>query len=252
LIAQFTVREVEGRYRGSFLGVLWSFANPLLMLTTYTLVFGVIFRSRWKDSTQNLGEFASVVFCGLIAFNLFSECVSRAPGLIVAVPGYVKKVVFPLEVLPISVLGSALFHSVVSLVVLFAGLVLATQRLPVTLLLLPIVAVPLVFLSLGVSWFLAGLGVFMRDIQHLAVLLLQILLFATPIFYSLEIVPEPLKTVVQMNPLTPAVENFRKVILWGTEPAWTELAAWTVVSGSVLLLGYAWFMRTKRAFADVV
>ena len=252
LIAQFTVREVEGRYRGSFLGVLWSFANPLLMLTTYTLVFGVIFRSRWSSSTQSLGEFALVVFCGLIVFNLFSECVSRAPGLIVAVPGYVKKVVFPLEVLPISVLGSALFHGLISLTVLFAGLLLATQRLPVTLLLLPIVAVPLVFLSLGVSWFLAGLGVFMRDIQHLSALLLQILLFATPIFYSLEIVPQPLRTVVGLNPLSPAVENFRRVILWGRAPVWMEWMAWTSGSFGVLLLGYAWFMRTKKAFADVI
>ncbi|MGH9425200.1 MAG: ABC transporter permease [Terriglobia bacterium] len=252
LIAQFTVREVEGRYRGSFLGVLWSFANPLLMLTTYTLVFGVIFRSRWSGSTQNLGEVALVVFCGLIAFNLFNECVSRAAGLIVAVPSYVKKIVFPLEVLPVSVLGSALFHGLISLTVLFAGVLLAAQKLPATLLLLPLVAVPLVFLSLGVSWFLAGLGVFMRDIQHLAALLLQILLFATPIFYSLEIVPQPLRTVVSLNPLTPAVENFRRVILWGMAPLWMEWMAWTIASGGVLLLGYAWFMRTKKAFADVI
>ena len=223
------------------------------MLTIYTLVFGLVFKSRWGGSThQNLSEFASIVFCGLIAFNLFNECVNRAAGLIVAVPSYVKKVVFPLEVLPVTVLGSAVFHGLVSLTVLFLGVLLTAQRLHATLLLLPLVALPLLFFSLGASWFLAGLGVFMRDVQHLVTLLLQILLFATPIFYSLEIVPEPLKTVVQMNPLTPAVENFRKVILWGSAPAWTELAAWTVVSGSVLLLGYAWFMRTKRAFADVV
>ncbi len=253
LIVQFAVREVQGRYRGSFLGLIWSFVSPLFMLATYTLVFGVVFRSPWRGSTpENLKEVALIIFAGLIAFNLFSECIGRAAGLIVAVPNYVKKVVFPLEVLAVSVLGSAVFHSLVSVAVLIAGMLLSLGRLPVTLALLPLAAMPLLFLTLGLTWFLCGLGVFVRDLQHLVALALQILFFSTPVFYSLEIVPEPLRTVVKFNPLTPVVENFRRVTLWETMPEWRELAVWWLASSAVLLMGYAWFMKTKRAFADVI
>lgn len=253
LIAQFTVREVEGRYRGSLLGVLWSFASPMLMLAIYTFVFGLVFRSRWQSAhAESLGEFALVAFSGLIAFNLFSECVSRAAGLIVAVPNYVKKVVFPLEILPVSTLGSALFHALVSLTVLFCAMLVTGVHFSPTLLLLPAVALPLVLLTLGLTWFLAGFGVFVRDIQHLVALVLQILFFSTPIFYALEMVPEPFRKVVTVNPLTPVVENFRRVILWGLPPRWLELVAWTLAGAIVLILGYAWFMRTKKAFADVI
>jgi lipopolysaccharide transport system permease protein len=253
LIAQFAVREVQGRYRGSFLGVLWSFASPLLMLAIYTLVFGVVLRSRWRASNpEGLGEFALLVFAGLIAFNLFNECIGRATGLIVAVPNFVKKVVFPLEILAVSALGSALFHLMVSVGALLAGMLVGLGRVPVTLLLLPLTAVPLLFMTLGLTWFLSGLGVFVRDLQHLVALGLQILFFATPIFYSLEIVPRPWQTLLRLNPLTPAVENFRRVIFWGVAPQWSGLAISTLVSGAILMLGYAWFMKTKRGFADVI
>ncbi|MCI0418227.1 MAG: ABC transporter permease [Acidobacteria bacterium] len=253
LILQFTVREIEGRYKGSSLGLFWSFAQPLLLLATYTLVFGVIFRSRWSGANpEDLRESALIIFCGLIAFNIFGECVNRAAGLIVEVPNYVKKVVFPLEVLPVSVLGSALFHALVSLTVLSAGVLLTRQRFSVTLTLLPIVILPLVFLSLGLTWFLAGLGVFLRDIRHLVSLAVQILFFMTPIFYSLDVVPQSLRPWIRINPLTSAVNNFRRVVLWGTTPEWAELTAWLLASGAVLLLGYAWFMKTKKGFADVI
>ena len=253
LIVQFTIREIEGRYKGSSLGVFWSFAQPLLLLATYTLVFGVIFRSRWSgSSSHSLRESALIIFCGLIAFNLFGECVNRAAGLIVEVPNYVKKVVFPLEVLPVSVLGSALFHALVSLTVLSVGVLLTSQRFSVTLTLLPIVMLPVIFLSLGLTWFLAGLGVFVRDVRHLVSLAVQILFFMTPIFYSLEVVPQSLRPWIRINPLTSAVNNFRCVILWGITPEWAELAAWLLASSAVLLLGYAWFMKTKKGFADVI
>jgi len=253
LIAQFAVRDVQGRYRGSLLGLAWSFANPMLMLVTYTFVFGIVFRSRWRGSNpENLGEVALIVFSGLIAFNIFSECVGRASGLIVAVPNYVKKVVFPLEVLAVSSLGSALFHCLVSLTVLIVGMLLSLGKLPPTLALLPLTAMPLIFLTLGLTWFLSGLGVFVRDLEHLVALALQILFFGTPIFYSLEIVPGPLKALVKLNPLTTLVENFRRVTLWGLTPEWSELGIWWLASGVIMLLGYAWFMTTKRAFADVI
>ncbi len=253
LIRQFTRREIEGRYRGSFLGLFWSFVNPLVLLLIYTFVFGIVFQARWPQSrTNSLEEFALVIFCGITTFNVFSECVGRAPGIIVGVPNYVKKVVFPLEILPVSVLGSALFHSLVSLSILLIANLLVTGTLPWTIVLLPLVVLPLIFLSLGMAWFLASLGVFIRDIGYTITLALQVLFFLTPIFYAIELIPEPFRTAIRFNPLASIVENVRRVILWGTLPSWRGLAFWVLVTGTIMVLGYAWFMKTKKAFADVI
>jgi lipopolysaccharide transport system permease protein len=253
LIRQFTRREIEGRYKGSFLGLFWSFINPLVMLLIYTFVFGVVFKARWSTTgTGSLSEFALILFCGLIAFNIFSECVGRAASIVVGVPNYVKKVVFPLEILPVSVLGSALFHGLVSLTILLAANLLITGTVQWTLLLLPVVALPLLFLSLGLMWFIASLGVFVRDIGYTVALVVQVLFFLTPIFYKLENIPEPFQTFIRFNPLTSIAENFRRVVLWGWMPSWFSFALWTVLTGAVMVLGYAWFMKTKKAFADVI
>ena len=159
---------------------------------------------------------------------------------------------FPLEVLPVSVLGSALFHALVSLGVLFAAELLHSGRLHATILLLPVVLVPLVLLSAGLTFFLASLGVFLRDIGYAVPLAVQVLFFVTPVLYPLEKVPEPFRTVVRFNPLTSIVENFRRLVFRGTLPDWGELAAWTAVTGAVAVFGYAWFMKTKKGFADVI
>lgn len=256
LIRQFTRREIEGRYRGSFLGLFWSFVNPLVMLLIYTFVFGVIFKSRWPQAkTNSLGEFAVVLFCGLIAFNTFSECVNRSSGLIVTVPNYVKKVVFPLEILPVSVLGSALFHLLVSLSILMVANLLISGTVYWTLLLLPLVALPLIFLSLGLGWFLASLGVFVRDVTYTVTLVVQVLFFMTPIVYSVDTlknIPGAVQIIMRLNPLASIVENFRRVVLWGEQPSWLGLALWLLGTGTIMVLGYAWFMKTKKAFADVI
>lgn len=253
LIRQFTRRDVEGRYRGSFLGLLWSFVNPLILLGVYTLVFGIIFRARWRQSPgDGLGYFALAVFSGLIVTNAFGECANRAAGLIVSVPNYVKKVVFPLEVLPVSVLGAALFHALVSLTVLVLANLVVTRTVHVTLLLLPIVLAPLVFLILGTTWFLASLGVFVRDIHYAVILCTQLLPFVTPVFYPITAVPEPFRTLIVLNPLTPVVENFRAIVLWGLLPNFRDIALSLLVTSLLMLCGYAWFMKTKKAFADVL
>jgi lipopolysaccharide transport system permease protein len=253
LIGQFTRREVEGRYRGSFLGLFWSFVNPLVLLLIYTFVFGVIFKARWPQAkTDNLGEFAVTIFCGLTAFSIFSECVSRAPTIIVNVPNYVKKVVFPLEILPVSVLGSALFHGLISLVILLAANLLVTGAIQMTLVLLPLVALPLIFLSLGLTWFLASLGVFIRDIGYTIAIVVQVLFFITPIFYAPQLIPEGLRPILHLNPLASVVDNFRRVILFGITPVWTSLSLWILCTGVLMMLGYAFFMKTKKAFADVI
>jgi lipopolysaccharide transport system permease protein len=253
LIAQFTRREIEGRYRSSFLGFAWSFVQPVVLLLIYTFVFGVVFKTRWPDTrTDRLSEFGLVLFCGLIAFGIFSEIVNRATMLIVSVPNYVKRVVFPLEVLVVSVLGSAVFHAFVSLSVLLTAHLFVRGQLPWTIALIPVVILPLLLLSLGLGWFLASLGVFVRDLSHVIALVVQVLMFATPIFYPLESIPVKLQPIVSMNPLTSIIENMRRVIFRTEPPQWWALCGWTVVSAIVMLLGYAWFMRTKRAFADVI
>src|SRR5262245_1542817 len=253
LTRQLIQREIEGRYKGLFLGLIWSFVHPLVLLLIYTFVFRIVFRARWPNAkTDNLSEFALVIFCGLTAFQIFSECVSRAPGIIVNVPNYVKQVVFPLEILPLSVLGSALFHGSISLSILLIANLLLSGTIQWTITLLPLVMIPLVFLSLGLTWFLSSLGVFVRDINYMVTLALQVMFYVTPVFYPLEAIPEPFRTIIRLNPLASIVENFRRIILWGQTPHWSELAIWSVVTGGAMVLGYAWFMKTKKGFADVI
>jgi lipopolysaccharide transport system permease protein len=253
LIAQFVRREVQSRHRGSMFGLIWSFLTPLLLLAIYTFVFGVVFQARWPGvRAGSLGEFALVVFCGLVVLNLFGECVSRAPGLVVGSPTYVKRVVFPLEILPVVSVGSALVTTAASLAVLLAVRLAMERTLPWTVVLAPVVLVPLVLLTLGVAWFLASLGVFVRDIHYLVMLLLQVLVFVTPVFYPLEAVPEGFRAVLSINPLHPVVDDLRRVVLWGRLPEWPRFAVSLVVGGATALLGHAWFMRTRRAFADVI
>jgi lipopolysaccharide transport system permease protein len=253
LIWQFARREVEGRYRASFLGLLWSFVHPLALLLAYTWVFGVVFRARWPSSrTDGLGEFALVLFSGLVVFNVFAECLSRAATLVVGVPSYVKKVVFPLEILPVSLLASAVFHGLVSLAVLLVCCRLLLGELPATVLLIPLVVLPAAFLCLGLTWLTASLGVFLRDLSHLMPLLLQVLFFATPVIYPADAVPERFRAAVLFNPLAWVVESVRRLLFSGRLPDWGALAAWAAVTAAVMVLGYAWFMKTKRGFADVL
>ena len=253
LIVQFTKREIEGRYRGSFLGIFWSLAYPLFMLGIYTFVFGVVLKARWPQArSDSLGEFALIVFCGLTAFNLFGESISKAPTLITNVPNYVKKVVFPLEILSISGLAAALFHMVVSLSVILIAQLLLGFSIPWTIILLPLVVLPAIFLTLGLMWFLSSLGVFIRDTGQMISIIVQALFFFTPIFYSVDNIPEPFRTLILYNPMTSVVENFRGIFLWGTLPNIVSMMLWLAITTIVMLLGYAWFMHTKKAFADVI
>ncbi|GIK40771.1 MAG: transport permease protein [Chloroflexota bacterium] len=254
LIRQFIKREVRGRYQGSFLGVLWSFITPLLMLTVYTFVFSIIFKARWGNNLSDSSQtgFALTLFTGLIAFGVFSECINRAPGLIISSPNYVKKVVFPLEILPVSVLGSALVNSLFSLAILLAANLIFHGVMHWTIIFLPLMYLPLALLCLGLGWFLASLGVFVRDIGQFIGVAVQVLFFMTPIFYPISAIPEHLRFILYLNPLTFIVNHFRRVILWGQLPDWGEFAVITILTGVVCMLGYIWFMKSKKTFADVV
>ncbi len=253
MIWQFTRRQVQERYRGSYLGILWTLITPLSMLLIYTFVFSVIFKARWEnEGTGGLTGFAIVVFSGMIVFNIFGDCVARAPTLITSNPNYVKKVVFPLEILPVSTLGAALVNSSFGLVIVLAGLLLSSGTLHWTLLYLPLVYLPLVALTLGLSWLLASLGVFIRDIGNFIGTAVQLLFFLTPIVYPMSAVPQPLQLVLRLHPLTVVVDDFRRVVLWGLAPDWPWLGGATLLSCLVMLAGYEWFMRSKQAFADVL
>lgn len=253
LLRQFTRREIEGRYRGSYLGIVWSMILPLMMLAIYTFVFAMIFKSRWRaDVEASQGEFALALFAGLIAFNIFSECVSRAPTLITTNPNYVKKVVFPLEILPVSTLGAALFHSMISMAILIVATLLIMGTLSVTMVLLPIAMLPLLGLCLGLGWFFASLGVYVRDTAYAIGIVTQVLFFISAIFYPVSAVPEAWQPIMYLNPLTSIVENFRRVLIWNQSLDWGPWLGVTGMSSLMLLLGYTWFMKTKSGFADVL
>jgi lipopolysaccharide transport system permease protein len=252
LTAQLTRRDIAARYKGSALGILWSFAQPVLMLAVYTFVFGVVFRGSWPGGTGSTAEFALVLFAGLLVFQLFADTVSAAPTLILGNVNYVKKVIFPLEILPVSKFGGALFHLATSAVVWLVFHLTLLGPPPATSLLLPVVLAPLMLTTLGVAWFLAALGVYLRDTAQVIGVALSVLMFATPIFYPASAVPEPYRAAIRWLPLTHAVESARDVLVWGRLPdagAWIAQAA---IAAAIALLGFAWFQKVRQGFADVL
>ncbi len=252
LIAQMARREVVGRYRGSVLGIVWSFFHPVLMLTVYTFVFSVVFNARWQSGSDSKTEFAIVLFAGMIVYNLFAECINRAPGLVLANPNYVKKVVFPLEILPWVVFAAALFHAAVSLAVLLGFYALVNHDLQWTVVFLPVVLLPLVFLTLGLAWLFASLGVYLRDVGQTVGVATTVLMFLSPIFYPVTALPEDYRAIMYLNPLAHLIEQARAVTIWGQMPDWGALGLGLAVSLAVAWLGFAWFQKTRRGFADVL
>ena len=254
LIRQLVVRAVAARYRGSVLGLLWSFILPLTMLAVWTFVFGVILKGQFEpDDPPTLSYFALTLFAGVVVYTLFVECVSAAPSVIVAHTNYVKRVVFPLEILPVVTLGSALVNLLCSLAMLLVGIGALEHRFPLHLLEFALVLVPLILLSLGLSWFLASVGVYLRDTAHVVTVVLQMLFYLTPIFYPLSRIPyESLRQAMRANPLTVIVENSRRTLMRGQPPEWLWLGIVTLAGLVALQLGYVWFMKTKRGFADVL
>jgi lipopolysaccharide transport system permease protein len=223
------------------------------MLAVYTFAFGVVFKTKWAGG-QNAGllEFAVMLFAGLIVFAVFQECVNRAPGLILANPNFVKKVVFPLEILPVMLLGSALFHATASLVVLLIGILLTYGTVHWTVIFFPAILVPVALFSLSFSWILASLGVFVRDIGQAIGLLTTALLFLSPIFFPMSALPPSLQPWLALNPLAFPIEQARAVLILGELPRWKGLAAYSLVGLAFAGAGYAWFQKTKRAFSDVI
>ena len=252
LVWQMTKREVIGRYRGSFLGLFWSLANPILMLAVYTFVFGFIFQPHWSQGESSKAEFAIILFSGLIVFTLFSECVTHAPNLILLNVNYVKKVVFPLEILPWVTMGVTLFHVIMNLFVLAVFFFIIHLSLNWTIIFLPVIFLPLVLFTLGLSWFLASIGVYVRDAGYAMHILTMMTMFLSPIFYPMSAIPESLRFVQYLNPLALIIEQTRAVLLWGHTPDWIGLGIHFVFSFLAAWFGLLWFQKMRKGFADVI
>ena len=252
LIQALTKREVIGRYKGSLLGILWSFFNPVFMLLVYTFVFSVVFKARWTSDSDSKTEFALILFAGLMAFSLFAECLSRAPGLILSNANYVKKVVFPLEILSVVSLGGALFHALISLCVWLIFYLMFFGWPPITALLLPVIILPLVLFTLGLSWLFASLGVYLRDVSQVIGIIITAMMFLSPIFYPASALPQEYQFLLLLNPLTLVIEQVRGVLIWGKVPDWPFFAGYTAISALIAWFGFAWFQRTRKGFADVL
>lgn len=253
LIGTLIRRDIASRYRGSLFGMLWSVLNPILLLAIYTFVFSEIFRMRWGTASDNPLDFALMLFAGMLVFAFFSEAVNRSPSLIVSNPNLVKRIVFPLETQAWVVVGAGLFQILISLAVLLVAFVFIRHSPPHwTVLLFPIVTVPLCFLALGFVWFLSSLGVYLRDVGQVVGHLVTMMMFLSPLFYPVTAVPESFRNLFYLNPLTLLMGETRKVLILGQTPDWVALAAFTIATFLFACFGYWWFQRTRRGFADVL
>ncbi len=255
LISQMTKREVIGRYKGSVMGLLWSFLNPIFMLLVYTFFFSVVFKARWgvvDGVEESKTQFAVILFVGIIVHGLFAEILNRSPTLITSNVNYVKRVIFPLEILPVINLGAALFHSVISLMVLFIAFVAFNHYLPWTIIFVPLVLLPLLIISLGFSWMLASLGVFLRDVGQTIGIFTTVMMFLSPVFFPISAMPEKYRPIIMANPLTFIIEQAREVLIWGHYPDWLGLGVYTLAASVIAWVGFIWFQKTRKGFADVL
>ncbi len=252
LIMQLVRRDIEAKYRGSLFGLLWSLFHPVVMLSVYTFVFSFIFKARWNTGSESTTEFALALFIGMIAHGVLAENINKAPALIVGNVNFVKKVVFPLDILPWACLGTTIFHAFISLLVWVTFFVVVNQNLNWTSVFLPVVLLPLLLFSVGLSWLFAALGVFLRDIGQITTILSTVLLFLSPIFYPLSRLPERFQGYMYMNPLTLIVEQARAVLMWGQVPNWQALGISFLVSLLVAWFGFVVFQKARVGFADVL
>ncbi|MCP1373422.1 ABC transporter permease [Dyella lutea] len=252
LVAELTRREIQGKYRGANFGMLWTLISPFLMLAVYALAFGNILRSRWPQADSGGNSFALILFVGLIIHGFFAECISRAPLLVVGNPNYVKRVVFPLEVLPWPMVLSALFHLFTSLIAFLVLQILVDHRFAWQVVLFPVTIAPLFVLAMGVSWWLAALGVYFRDIGQVTSVVVTALLFTSTAIMPLSAVAPGIRWLFELNPLTFIIDQSRAVALWGHFPDWVGLGLYGLVALLFAYLGYGVFMVTKRGFADVI
>lgn len=249
LLGQLIKRDVLLRYRGAMFGLLWIFLSPLLMLTIFAFIFGQVFQTRWPQQNGDL-PFWLLLFSGLITFNIFAEAVSRSPASVRGYPSFVKKIIFPVQILPVVPLGAGLIHAAFNFLILLVALAWV-GRLHFQILLFPLLLLPVLLLALGFSWFMAAWGVFIKDMSQILPMFLQMLMFLSPVFYPVSAVPAALRPLYQYNPLGVVIEATRAVV--SGQPV--EWSAWGIALGFCLggaILGHAFFQHSREEFADVL
>jgi lipopolysaccharide transport system permease protein len=249
LLVQLVRREIQGRFQGSFFGLVWLIIQPLILLLAYTMVFGVVFKVRWNGADLGPAAYGLTIFVGMALHSIISDCLSRGPILITS---FVKKVVFPLDVLAPVQVAAAVVQSAVALGLWLLAIAVLRGDLGWTVLLTPLLVIPLVLHALGMTWFLASLGVYVRDVGQGASLISTALLFLTPVFYPLAAVPEPWQSIIWWNPLTFPIEAIRGAVLDGKLPGLGLFALQLAMGSVVAVLGLKWFRATRRGFADVL
>ncbi len=252
VIGQLARRAILGRYRGTVLGLFWSLFTPLVMLGVYTFVFGKVLEVRWPDQGGGSLEFAAILFSGMIIHGILAESLTQASTLIASNPQYVKKVVFPLEVLPWVTVISAFFQGLISTGVLVAYLLIVNGSLPGTAILFPLPLFSLTLVCVGIGGLIAATAVFLKDIAQLTGILSTILFFMAPILYPKTALPEGFQNILYLNPITFVIEQFRSVVLWGEMPDWSGLGIYTAVALIFCWGSLVWFQRSRRGFADVL
>ncbi len=255
LIVQMTKREILGRYKGSIMGLAWSFFNPVLMLAVYTFFFSVVFKSRWTaipGSAESKASFAVILFVGMIVHGFFAEVVNRGPSIILSNVNYVKKVVFPLEILPWVTVASALFHTLISLLVLLVVQLVVSQNFQWTTVFFPFILLPLILASLGFAWFLAAMGVYARDIGQVTGVFTSVLMFLSPVFYPVSTLQPKYQIFLKLNPLTFIIEEGRNALIYGVPPSFDSWCVAMLSGGGVAWAGFWWFQKTRKGFADVL
>ena len=252
LLWELVKRDFIGRYKGSVMGIVWSLFNPLLMLAIYATVFSVAFKARWGTGEESKVAFALVLFSGMIVHSFFAECLNRAPGLIVSHPNYVKKVIFPLYLLPSMALCSALLHFFISFGVLILFCLVAGVTIYSGIVLVPFILLPLLLITLGLSWILASLGVYLRDLSQVIAMISSISLFMAPVFYPIENLPEAYRSYIYWNPVTLPIIQLRDALLWNKPIQWSGWLMSLFIGTGICFIGYWWFQKSRRGFADVI
>lgn len=253
LLRELVARDLSSRYRGSVFGLAWTLVTPLLMLAVYALVFGEILRVRWLPQGQeSRGEFALLMFCGLLVYNFFADCLARAPMLVVGHANYVKKVVFPLPLLPLSAVLVSALQMLAAVIILLAFGLLVRGSVPLTSLLFPLVIVPVLGHALGLAWFFSTLGAYVRDLPQVVTPILSGLIFLSPVFYPVSLIPERWRFLLELNPLTIPIEQARQVLIFGVQPDWGNWGVACLCSLVSVVLGYAWFAKTRMGLSDVL
>lgn len=252
LTSELSKRDVLGRYRGASFGLLWSLISPFLMLIVYTFAFGTIMKGRWPQIEAGHTQFSIILFAGLIVHGFFAECLGKSVGLIVGNPNFVKKVIFPLDILPWPMVFSALFHTFMNLIVFMVLRLIMDGDVAWTTVMFPLVMLPLVIFTLGVSWFMAAAGVYFRDLGQITGVIATAMLFLSSALMPVESVSEKYRWIIQLNPLTFIIDQARNVLLWGQSPDWVGLGWYSLASLVVFYAGHAFFMAIRRGFADVI